>query len=158
MRLSNSELQLTWASLRSAHAAELCYVSRKTFVLWPVGTEQLGPSPCPTSLRSKLHQYGLCPILMGAVATVVQGDFEWDEVKAEANLVKHGVSFAEAATVFADPHAIYLDDGSNAERMVIIGASIRDRLLYVVHVERGSRDRIISARSATNGERDVYET
>jgi len=95
---------------------------------------------------------------MGAVATVVQGDFEWDEVKAEANLVKHGVSFAEAATVFADPHAIYLDDGSNAERMVIIGASIRDRLLYVVHVERGSRDRIISARSATNGERDVYET
>jgi hypothetical protein len=95
---------------------------------------------------------------MGAVATVVQGDFEWDEVKAEANLVKHGVSFSEAATVFADPHAIYLDDGSSAERMVVIGASIRERLLYVVHVERGARDRIISARCATKGERDVYET
>jgi uncharacterized DUF497 family protein len=37
--------------------------------------------------------------------TVVEGDFEWDSVKAASNLVKHGVSFAEAATVFADPLA-----------------------------------------------------
>jgi len=42
--------------------------------------------------------------------------------------------------------------------MVVIGASLRDRLLYVVHVERGERDRIISARPATGPERDVYET
>jgi Ribonuclease toxin, BrnT, of type II toxin-antitoxin system len=40
------------------------------------------------------------------VATVIDGDFEWDEDKAEANLAKHGVSFAEAATVFADPAAV----------------------------------------------------
>ena len=44
--------------------------------------------------------------------TMVEGDFEWDSVKAAANLLKHGVSFAEAATVFADPLAVYLDDGS----------------------------------------------
>ena len=43
--------------------------------------------------------------------TVVEGDFEWDSVKAESNLAKHGVSFPEAATVFADPMAVYLDDG-----------------------------------------------
>ncbi len=66
-------------------------------------------------------------------------------------------SVREAATVFADPHAIYLDDGSGTERMVVIGASIRDRVLYVVHVERGERDRIISARRATKVERDVYD-
>jgi uncharacterized protein len=36
----------------------------------------------------------------------VEGDFEWDSTKAESNLSKHGVSFAEAATVFADPMAI----------------------------------------------------
>jgi uncharacterized DUF497 family protein len=41
---------------------------------------------------------------------VVEGDFEWDSEKAAANLVKHGVSFPEAATVFADPLAVYLDD------------------------------------------------
>jgi uncharacterized DUF497 family protein len=36
------------------------------------------------------------------MATVVDGDFEWDDAKAESNLEKHGVSFPEAATVFAD--------------------------------------------------------
>lgn len=77
--------------------------------------------------------------------------------KAKANLVKHGIRFEEAATVFADPHAVYLDDGSGTERMVVIGASIRDRILYVVHVERGERDRLISARRAESAERDVYD-
>ena len=89
--------------------------------------------------------------------TVVEGDFEWDDAKAALNLKKHGVSFFEAATVFADPHAVYLDDGSGVGVMVVIGTSLRDRLLYVVQVERGERDRIVSARPATSGERAVYE-
>ena len=90
--------------------------------------------------------------------TVVEGDFEWDSTKAESNLAKHGVSFPEAATVFADPMAVYLDDGSGTGNMVVIGSSLRDRLLYVVHVERGDRDRIISARPATPNERTVYDS
>lgn len=50
------------------------------------------------------------------MATVIEGDFEWDSVKAALNLAKHGVSFPEAATVFADPFAVYLDDGSGVGR------------------------------------------
>lgn len=92
------------------------------------------------------------------MGTRIEGDFEWDDDKASANLLKHGVSFSEAATVFADPLAIYLDDGSGTGRMVIIGMSLRDRVLYVVHVERSQRDRIISARAATRVEREVYES
>jgi uncharacterized DUF497 family protein len=61
------------------------------------------------------------------MATVIDGDFEWNSVKAEANLVKHDVSFPEAATVFADPLAIYFDDGSSEGRMVVIGTSLRER-------------------------------
>jgi hypothetical protein len=68
------------------------------------------------------------------------------------------VSFPEAATVFADPFAVYLDDGSGEGRMVVIGTSLRQRVLYVVHVERGERDRLISARSATAAERAVYDS
>jgi len=90
--------------------------------------------------------------------TVVEGDFEWDSEKAASNLVKHGVSFPEAATVFADPLAVYLDDGSGLGNMVVIGTSLQERVLCVVHVKRGERDRIISARSATAGEREVYES
>ena len=92
------------------------------------------------------------------VRTVVEGDFEWDVLKASSNLLKHGVSFPEAATVFADPMAVYLDDGSGIGRMVVIGRSLRERVLYVVSVERRERDRIISARSATAAERALYET
>ena len=92
------------------------------------------------------------------MSTVVEGDFEWDDAKAESNLDKHGISFPEAATVFADPLAVFLDDGSATDRVIVIGTSIRERVLCVVHVERGSRDRIISARRAGNPERDVYQS
>jgi uncharacterized DUF497 family protein len=85
------------------------------------------------------------------VATVIDGDFEWDDAKARSNLEKHGVSFPEAATVFADPSAVYLDDGSGADRMVVVGTSLRDRILYVVHVERGRRDRINQRTSRNAG-------
>ena len=68
-------------------------------------------------------------ILTHGVATVIEGDFEWDEEKARSNLEKHGVSFPEAATIFADPAAVYLDDGSGTDRMVVIGTSLRERVL-----------------------------
>ncbi len=91
------------------------------------------------------------------MGTVVEGDFEWDSGKAASNLVKHGVSFPEAATVFADPFAVYFDEAASPGRMVVIGTSLRERVLFVVHAERGERDRLISARRATPGERSVYE-
>jgi len=43
------------------------------------------------------------------MATVVYGDFEWDDAKAEANMRKHDVSFDEAATAFEDPNHLIVD-------------------------------------------------
>ena len=106
---------------------------------------------------SGLTSHGLQPILTHAMATVVDGDFEWDDAKALENLAKHGVTFAEATTVFADPAAAYVDDGSDSGRLLVIGTSLRERLLCVVHIERRTRDRIISARPATSAERAIYE-
>jgi len=92
------------------------------------------------------------------VATVVHGQVEWDSVKADENLKKHGVSFAEAATALVDPNATFFDDPYSKEsRYVALGMSIRGRVLYVVHVERGIRERIISARRATPVEEKRYE-
>jgi uncharacterized DUF497 family protein len=91
------------------------------------------------------------------VPTIVEGDFEWDSAKAESNIRRHGVSFFEAATV-RGPLAVYLDDGSGTGTLVVIGASLREGVLDVVHVQRGTRDRIISARPAERGERTVYES
>jgi uncharacterized DUF497 family protein len=36
--------------------------------------------------------------------------FTWDERKAEANMLKHGVTSGEAATVFIDPLAAIFSD------------------------------------------------
>jgi hypothetical protein len=91
------------------------------------------------------------------VATVVFGDFEWDSVKAAMNVRKHGVAFEEAATVFSDPSYLLQADAESADRFLAIGMSGLLHLLVVVHVERGPRLRIISARRARQGEARTYE-
>lgn len=92
------------------------------------------------------------------MATVVYGDFEWDDDKAARNVRTHGVSFEEAATALVDPRAVFFSEDSSGEaRLVAIGMSQRVRVLFVVHVERAERDRIISARIATPTEEVLYE-
>ena len=85
-------------------------------------------------------------------------EFRWDAKKAASNLRKHGVSFDEAATVFADPLALVLEDALYAERAILIGQSEKQRLLFTVFVELDADSiRIISARRTTSHERRRYE-
>jgi hypothetical protein len=91
------------------------------------------------------------------VGTVVFGDFEWDEQKAESNTRKHGVTFVEAASVFLDLDYLLVADGTAPDRLVALGFSALARVLIVVHCERAERVRIISARRATSRERMTYE-
>lgn len=87
--------------------------------------------------------------------------FEWDPQKAKSNLKKHGVSFEEASTAFQDTFSLTIDDplhSMDGERVVLIGMSNKNRLLVVVHTERGDNIRIISARKATKEERKNYES
>ena len=86
--------------------------------------------------------------------------FEWDRDKAAANESKHGVTFAEAATVFTDELSKTGDDPDHSQdeqRYVTFGVSSADRLLVVSHTDRRDRIRIISARRATRQERKIYE-
>jgi uncharacterized protein len=91
------------------------------------------------------------------MATVGFGDFEWDEDKAHSNLEKHGVSFEEASSVFLDPYFLATDDPTAPDRFIALGFSHLARLLFVVHLERGQKVRIISARRASRAERKSYE-
>ncbi len=86
--------------------------------------------------------------------------FEWDARKAATNLLKHGVSFEEAATVFGDVCSLTIDDLGHShveERFLLMGMSAQRTLLVVVHCQRGDNIRIISARRATRRERMTYE-
>ena len=87
-------------------------------------------------------------------------EFEWDPRKAAENLRKHGVSFEEASTVFADPLAMLKADPDHSldeQRYILLGLSTRGSLLVVAFGERPPRTRLISARRAVRHERREYE-
>jgi uncharacterized DUF497 family protein len=86
--------------------------------------------------------------------------FEWNALKAAANLGKHGVSFDEAASVFFDPLSATGDDPDHSldeRRFVTFGMSSSGHLLVVAHAQHDDAIRIITARLATRAERKLYE-
>lgn len=88
-------------------------------------------------------------------------EFAWDRLKAKSNLVKHGISFEEAQTVFLDDNARLIDDPDHSdeeERFLMLGYSLRARCLIVSHCYREANSviRLISARRATAHEEKDY--
>lgn len=84
--------------------------------------------------------------------------YEWDTAKAGANRRKHGINFADAATVFSDEYALTIPDGHAMEdRYITLGMDALGRILVVVFTWRGEHIRIISARKADSHERRQYE-
>lgn len=86
--------------------------------------------------------------------------FKWDANKARSNLIKHKVSFEEAATALSDPMAATgadPDHSNSEDRYITFGMSKRGRLLVISHTEESDTIIIISARVANKGERNIYE-
>ncbi|HCL80828.1 MAG TPA: hypothetical protein DHW81_00895 [Nitrospiraceae bacterium] len=86
--------------------------------------------------------------------------FEWNKNKAKKNFMIHGVSFDEACSAFKDTLSLTTYDplhSKEEDRFILIGNSVDERLLVVVHTERKDKIRIISARKATKHERSQYE-
>lgn len=87
-------------------------------------------------------------------------EFEWDAGKAEENRVKHGVSFDEASSAFADTLSLTVPDPDHSigeERFVLVGMSAQNRLVIVVHTEHSDKIRLISARLANPREQRNYQ-
>jgi len=87
--------------------------------------------------------------------------FEWDSDKDSANLKKHGIAFAEAATIFQADVLTIEDPGSHGElRELSYGRLEGDAggsvVICVVHTDRSGATRIISARKATPHERKHF--
>ena len=87
--------------------------------------------------------------------------FEWDPKKNRLNKARHGVSFEEAKTAFFDEYARIIADrgySDDEERLILLGLSIKLRVLVVCHCYRESDDviRVISARKADPSERSEY--
>ncbi len=85
---------------------------------------------------------------------------EWSPRKNRVNVLKHGVDFEEAKTVFEDPLQLTVSDPDHSaieKRYVTIGISDRNRLLIMAHTIEDDRIRIITARRPTRSERKDYE-
>lgn len=91
-------------------------------------------------------------------------NWAWDEEKNKANKRKHDLGFELAQFVFTDPLMLTrLDPNSEEERYQTIGL-VGHITIFVVHTWSDSKSRadekfgrIISARKATNYERETYE-
>ena len=95
--------------------------------------------------------------MFAELGDTVFGEFIWDTTKAAGNLANHGVSFEEAASVILlDPNHIVRGDGNDNGNLIAIGYSRAQRILVVVHCERGDLVRIISARRAGKLESREY--
>jgi uncharacterized protein len=87
--------------------------------------------------------------------------FEWDSEKAASNLLKHKISFPDAASVFLDQNRIETFDGREGygeDRWKTVGL-VSPLLLTVVYTIRsidGEVIRLISARKADAHERKQY--
>lgn len=79
--------------------------------------------------------------------------YVWDPAKSKANLKKHGVIALEDefALTVSDPEA------QGEDRFVSMGSDPAGRVLVTVYTHRGDVIRIISARTASHGERKRYE-
>ena len=93
------------------------------------------------------------------VHTLGDMNFQFDPAKAQSNLHKHGISFADAESVFYDPLAIHIEDVSaeNEPRWVAIGMGSANRILVVIYTLRNDDIRLISARQASRREVKNYE-
>ena len=85
--------------------------------------------------------------------------YEWDPIKAETNLQKHGVDFADAVLALEDGLCLMIDEQSYGSeiRHVAMGSDPLGRVLAIVFTYRGEKIRVISARVATKRERRFYE-
>jgi uncharacterized DUF497 family protein len=82
---------------------------------------------------------------------------EWDRQKADINLWKHGVDFADASVALTDELAItQADDDPDEDRYVTIGMDSLGRVVVVSYAWRGDEMRLISARRANPHERRRY--
>ena len=84
--------------------------------------------------------------------------FGWDSRKADHNLRKNGVDFADAAIALEDENALTIEDvGHNEQRFKTLGMGPKLNILFVVHAERSEDTiRIISARKADRSETKQY--
>ena len=86
-------------------------------------------------------------------------EFEYDPRKSEANLFKHGISFAQSQKLWTEGKTVTFNSnnaGNDESRQITIGI-IEGKYYSAITTHRTKHTRIISVRSARQREIDIYE-
>lgn len=84
-------------------------------------------------------------------------EFEWDSIKNQRNIEKHGIDFTDAVRIFERPTLTVVDNRRDyGEKRIAAMGAIEDVILYVVYTVRDNVLHIISARRANRRERKKY--
>ena len=83
----------------------------------------------------------------------------WDERKRQANIVKHGLDFADAHLVYENPEKLTFSSTRSGEprNLDIAPVKIAGRPLVLIYTVRGEDVRVISYRVASRREREIYD-
>ncbi len=82
--------------------------------------------------------------------------FEWDEAKRRANIEKHRLDFRDAQALLDGRAVVTVPSERNDERRYLTTGNLNGRSVTVVWTRRSTAIRLISARSARDGERRAY--
>ena len=83
--------------------------------------------------------------------------FVWDENKRQDNIFKHGFDFIDAEQVLTNAHVRIESSYQGIEKRFLAIGNIAGRFVTVVYTMRNGDYRIISMRSARDGERRAFE-
>ena len=96
--------------------------------------------------------------LIDGVIMQASYEFEWDEVKSEINMHKHGISFCDVLALWDDPFFLEVHLTSDPEdRWAVIGKVSKTTYITAIITYRSEKIRIISARKSTKKEIDIYD-
>jgi uncharacterized DUF497 family protein len=82
--------------------------------------------------------------------------FEFDPEKSQANLLKHGIDFEQAQTLWRDPAGLDVPSKYSGERRKLRIAAREGKLWTTIYMEREGKTRIISVRRSRENERNAY--
>lgn len=76
-----------------------------------------------------------------------QDNFDWDQIKSEINIEKHGVSFYDAQSAFLDPDRVIAEDINHSwhEKRYYCFGQVENEIMTVRFTYRGHIIRIIGA-------------
>ena len=84
--------------------------------------------------------------------------FEFDEIKSQANLLKHGINFIDAQALWDDPSLLEIPANTEDEPRYLMIGLIQNKHWSAIITYQGLNVRLISVRRSRTEEVALYES